>query len=371
MSEWKEYKINEIGKVVTGTTPSSKNSEDFGNDIMFVTPSDYKSYTTYIRKTDRYLSEIGREKLKNRILPTGSVMVTCIGSDMGKVALNPEEVITNQQVNSIIPNHTVNNAFLYYKLKDEYDTLRMYGGEGTAVPIVNKSTFENIELLLPPLSEQQRIAEILSSLDDKIDLLHKQNETLEQLAETIFRQWFGEKEKDSWPIGRVEDLFILQRGFDLPIQKRIDGIYPIYTSSGMSGRHSEFKVKGPGVTTGRSGVLGNVYYIQEDFWPLNTSLFVKDFKNSSPLHAYFTLKTIDLNNFNAGSAVPTLNRNHVHDLSIEIPPIKLIHEFDKLIKPFFKKLNSNQTQINHLTTLRDTLLPKLMSGEIRVNLAEA
>lgn len=264
------------------------------------------------------------------------------------------------------------SPFVYYlsrwKEVRDFAEVNLNGSSGRQrLPV---ESFNDLQINFPTIPEQTAIAEILSSLDDKIDLLHKQNETLEQLAETIFRQWFGEKEKDSWPIGRVEDLFILQRGFDLPIQKRIDGIYPIYTSSGMSGRHSEFKVKGPGVTTGRSGVLGNVYYIQEDFWPLNTSLFVKDFKNSSPLHAYFTLKTIDLNNFNAGSAVPTLNRNHVHDLSIEIPPIKLIHEFDKLIKPFFKKLNSNQTQINHLTTLRDTLLPKLMSGEIRVNLAD-
>jgi type I restriction enzyme S subunit len=237
---------------------------------------------------------------------------------------------------------------------------------GSAQPGANAKQLGSFEISLPPLPEQTAIASVLSSLDDKIDLLHRQNATLEKMAETLFRQWFVEEAKEEWEMGKVEDLFVLQRGFDLPIQNRISGNFPIVASSGESGFHHEFKVKGPGVTTGRSGVLGNVFYVQDNFWPLNTSLYIKEYKNSSPLHAYFTLKSIDLNGFNAGSAVPTLNRNHVHELPIEIPPIELILKFDKFVNPFFRKIKSNQTQIRTLTALRDTLLPKLMSGEVRV-----
>lgn len=255
--------------------------------------------------------------------------------------------------------------FLYYFLKTldftQFNT-------GSAVPSLNRNHIHELDIQFPfLLTEQKAIASILSSLDDKIDLLHRQNTTLEKMAETLFRQWFVEDAKEEWEMGKIEDLFILQRGFDLPIQNRVSGGYPIYASSGESGYHIEFKVKGPGVTTGRSGVLGNVFYIQEDFWPLNTSLFIKEYKNSNPLHSYFVLKTIDLNSFNAGSAVPTLNRNHVHESPVEIPPMKLIDEFEKIVKPLFEKIKSNQTQIRTLTALRDTLLPKLMSGEVRVS----
>ena len=178
------------------------------------------------------------------------------------------------------------------------------------------ASFNSIDIILPPLSEQTAIASILSSLDDKIDLLHRQNKTLEQLAETLFRQWFVEEAEENWEVGTVFDLFKLQRGFDLPSQNRIEGKYPIVASSGISETHNEWKVKAPGVTTGRSGSLGNVFYIEEDFWPLNTSLFVSEFKRATPLFSYFFLKTLDLNSLNGGSAVPTLNRNNVHELEI-------------------------------------------------------
>ena len=187
-SRWKECKILELGKVVTGNTPSSKFPEEFGNEMPFVTPTDYKNYNKWIFVADRNLSDKGVNKLKSRVLPANSLLVTCIGSDMGKIAINKIPVITNQQINSIITNEKVNPDFLYYKLVSCYDVLRTYGEAGTAVPIVNKGDFENIEITIPSdLKEQTAIATILSGLDDKIDLLHRQNKTLEQLAETLFR----------------------------------------------------------------------------------------------------------------------------------------------------------------------------------------
>ncbi|MBZ0097912.1 MAG: restriction endonuclease subunit S, partial [Taibaiella sp.] len=209
MSDWKEYKIGMLGEIVTGKTPSSQFPEEFGNDIPFVTPTDYKNYNKWIVSADRGLSEKGLEKLSNKQLPPKSILVTCIGSDMGKVAINKFPVITNQQINSIIPNSSICPNFLFYKLVSIYDTLRMYGQSGTAVPIVNKGDFEGIELEIPEdIGEQKEIGEVLSSLDDKIDLLHCQNKTLEQLAETLFRQWFVEEVDDSLADEKLGDYVV-------------------------------------------------------------------------------------------------------------------------------------------------------------------
>ncbi|OAI24523.1 hypothetical protein A1355_20480 [Methylomonas koyamae] len=238
---------------------------------------------------------------------------------------------------------------------------------GGVQPSIKVPHLLDMKISLPPLSEQQSIGAILSCLDDKIDLLHRQNKTLEAMAETLFRQWFIEEAQEDWEEGKVEDLFVLQRGYDLPIQNRVDGKYPIFAASGFSGGHAEYKVTAPGVTTGRSGLIGKVYFIQDDFWPLNTSLYIKEFKKGTPLFSYFFLKTMDLESFNAGSAVPTLNRNHVHESSISIPPDKLIKEFEFHMMPNFKKLRANEIQIRTLEKLRDNLLPKLMSGEVRVS----
>lgn len=253
--------------------------------------------------------------------------------------------------------------FIYYFL-ETFDFTQF--NVGSAVPTLNRNHIHELMVKVPSVSEQIAIASILSSLDDKIDLLHRQNKTLEQLAETLFRQWFVEEAGEDWEVGVVGDLFKLQRGYDLPSQDRFEGKYPIITSSGFNGAHHEYRVKGPGVTTGRSGLLGNVYYIEEDFWPLNTSLFIAEYKISKPLFAYFVLKTLDIVSLNGGSAVPTLNRNDVHQLVTQIPPMKLIEAFEENVKTYFKKIKSNTTQIRTLTQLRDTLLPKLMSGEVRV-----
>jgi type I restriction enzyme S subunit len=207
MSEWKEYKLGDLGTVVTGKTPSKNNPEDWGDEMPFVTPSDYKNYGKFAKRAERNLSKIGIERLKNKILPIKSILVTCIGSDMGKVAINSRQVITNQQINSIIPNSKTDSDFLYYRLVSMYETLRIYGGDGTAVPIVNKGDFENIETELPPLPEQTAIANVLSSLDNKIDLLHRQNTTLEKMAETLFRQWFVEEAKEEWESDTLGNLF--------------------------------------------------------------------------------------------------------------------------------------------------------------------
>ena len=114
------------------------------------------------------------------------------------------------------------------------------------------------------------------------------------------------------------DFVKLQRGFDLPRQNRKDGNIPVVGATQIQGYHNQSKVGAPGVTTGRSGALGDVLYLTEDFWPLNTSLWVKDFKNNNPRYVYYKLKTLNLKRFNSGAGVPTLNRNHLDTLSVEI-----------------------------------------------------
>ena len=241
---------------------------------------------------------------------------------------------------------------------------------------------------------------LLQALADKIDLNRRMNETLEEMARALFKDWFvdfgptkvkmegrapyleadqwalfperldGERKPEGWKLGCVKDLFVLQRGFDLPVPKRTAGPYPVMAASGPHGTHHEYMVRGPGVTTGRSGVLGNVFLLQEDFWPLNTSLWVKDFVKATPVYAYFLLQEIDVGSYNAGSAVPTLNRNHIQSLPAVLPSPEVIAYFDESVMPMFKRQKRNDEETRTLSQIRDLLLPKLMSGEVRVADAE-
>jgi len=127
--------------------------------------------------------------------------------------------------------------------------------------------------------------------------------------------------KGEWQRRKLVDVATLQRGFDLPTQKRVMGQVPIVTSSGISDRHNESAAHGPGVATGRSGSIGNVFFIEEDYWPLNTVLYVKDFHGNDPRFVYYLLMKFDLRRFATGTGVPTLNRNFVHDELVSVPTL--------------------------------------------------
>jgi type I restriction enzyme S subunit len=126
---------------------------------------------------------------------------------------------------------------------------------------------------------------------------------------------------DDWRDTTLGDFLTLQRGFDLPQNDRVDGPYPVIASTGPVGTNREAMVKGPGVVIGRSGSLGGGQYIREDFWPLNTTLWVKEFNGNDPRFCYYLLKSIDFTKYNAGSGVPTLNRNHIHPLPVRVPTV--------------------------------------------------
>ncbi len=273
-----------------------------------------------------------------------TVLPACVNQHVAIVRVDPEQADANYV-----------GAYLSVPLFKFYIESFNAGGSRRAI---TKAHIESFEIALPPLEEQRLIGRFVSALNNKIELNRRANETLEAIARAIFKSWFVDFDPvrskaeglrpagmsadiaslfpssftttstgDSphgWSCGQLEDLVLLQRGFDLPASARIPGPYPVLAASGPTGGHVEAKVKGPGVTTGRSGVLGQVFYVEEDFWPLNTSLWVKEFRRATPLFAYHVLRTLDFSAFDAGSAVPTLNRNHVHNLPMILPPAPIV-----------------------------------------------
>jgi type I restriction enzyme, S subunit len=223
----------------------------------------------------------------------------------------------------------------------------------------------SLEFRLPYYEDQKRISRFLTNIDDMILFNHRINNILEEIACVLFRYMFIDNpEVNRWKNGHLSDLLIFQRGFDLPSPQRIQGQFPVITASGPAGTHNEYKAKGPGVTTGRSGIIGKVFFVHENFWPLNTSLWVKEFRLAKPAFAFFLLKTLNFALFNAGSVVPTLNRNHVHNLSLSIPPEELIESFEKLAIPILNGIYCNEKESQKLTSIRDLLLPNMLNGEI-------
>lgn len=154
---------------------------------------------------------------------------------------------------------------------------------------------------------------------------------------------------------KFADFIELKRGYDLPSNDRNKGCIPIISSSGKSGNHNTAKVKGPGVITGRSGLIGAVHYESKDFWPLNTTLYVKDFKGNCPEYVYYFLKNMNLKNFSTGSSVPTLNRNHLNNIEVSIhDKFKQLKQI-KLLVDIDNKIETNKKIIENLEELSQTL----------------
>jgi type I restriction enzyme S subunit len=270
-----------------------------------------------------------------------------------------------------------------------------------AVPGLNRNHLHQAKIRFPSDRDEQRaIAHILGTLDDKIDLNRRMNETLEAMARALFKSWFvdfdpvrakaerreafyapelwslfpdaldPDDKPSGWPLGTLIDLCELKRGYDLPTAQRLPGPYPIVSSSGISDSHSVPMAQGPGVVTGRYGTIGEVYFVSEPYWPLNTALYVRDFKGNSPRFVYYELLHVEFQKYSDKAAVPGINRNHLHQAPVVLPSREVQQAFETLLAPVWRRQESNTAEIATLAALRDTLLPKLISGELRVKAAE-
>ncbi|NIZ46550.1 restriction endonuclease subunit S [Entomospira nematocerorum] len=181
---WQEKTLGEIGEIITGKTPDTKNSSLWNGDIQFVTPTDIKE-DKYQVNTERTI----KNNIKYKILPTKSIMFTCIGSTIGKIALSVNECITNQQINSIIPYNIFSNEFIYYSLFQKIPDIKSIASS-TAVPIINKNEFSKLEILVPSLAEQEKIAGVFSSADELISLHQQKLTTLKRHKQALMQRLF-------------------------------------------------------------------------------------------------------------------------------------------------------------------------------------
>ena len=224
MSDWKCYQLKNLGVIKTGKTPPSSCKDAFSNTgVPFVTPKDMNGVKT-IFKTERYLSKIGLDSVKNYLVPKNSIAVSCIGSDMGKAYLLSEDSVTNQQINTLIVNNNHNFEFIYYKLSIMQDYLKSIAG-GSATPILNKSHFSEIEIELPDLDTQNNFVEKLKYLDKKIQLNTQINKTLEQIAQALFKSWFVDFDPVRAKVQALSDGLSLEQA-ELAAMQAISGKTP-------------------------------------------------------------------------------------------------------------------------------------------------
>jgi type I restriction enzyme S subunit len=263
------------------------------------------------------------------------------------------------------------SKFIFYlAISDEFrDTaIQLMTGSSGRQRVETEALKQKV-FILPALPEQKAIAEVLSSLDDKIDLLTRQNKTLEDLAQAYFRKWFIEDASNKWEKKSLGEIVTINYGKALPERERVSGKIPVYSSAGVTGWHNQYLVNSRGIVIGRKGTIGTIYWVPEPFYCIDTAYYITPEDSKYDLtFIYFLLKTMSLQDLNEDSAVPGLNRNTIYSQEFLQPPDDLICKFIRLSNTLLQKIQSNTAQIHALSKLRDTLLPKLISGEIRVKM---
>ena len=300
----------------------------------------------------------------------GDVLYALYGATSGEVAVSRQKGAINQAILAILPRDDCDARYItawLRKQKGYIVTTYLQGGQGNLSGVIVK----NLEVSIPSLPEQQKIGFMLSHLDSLITLHQRKYDKLCVLKKSMLDKMFPKGGSlypeirfagftDPWEQRKLGEVAPLQRGFDLPVSQMISGPYPVVMSNGVGGWHSKYAVKGPGVVTGRSGTIGGLQYIEGDFWPHNTSLWVTSFNGNEPKFIYWLYSSLNLERFGSGSGVPTLNRNDVHDQLIGVP-CNIAEQ--RRIGAFFDRLDSlitlHQRKLELLRNIKKSMLDKM------------
>ncbi len=358
MSEWKDARLGEFAEINMGQSPKSEFYNSTGEGLPFLQGN--RTFGFRNPKIDTFCTDCKKIAEKNSILfsvraPVGDTNIAhtkiCIGRGLASLnAYNKE------------------NNYLFYLLIFLKEII-VNSETGSVFGSINKTDLHNIPFRRPPLPEQKAIAEVLSSLDDKIDLLGRQNKTLEEMAETLFIQWFIEERDESWEEVVLGAAIQPKKGKNITKTDAIDGPYPVI-AGGLSPScfHIKSNTLAPVITISASGA--NAGYVQLHHTPVwsSDSSYID---NNITRYVYFHYVFLKINqglifDKQEGSAQPHIYPKHIMELEYVNVPENLLLEYENIVSNYFSKIKVNIKQINTLENMRDNLLPKLMSGEVRI-----
>ena len=401
-NNWKEVYLGDISDVQTGPFGSQLKNEQY---IKGGTPVVTVEHIKDFRITDfdyPSITDEDKDRLAKYLMKTDDILFTRVGSvDLSAyVSEKQNGWMFSSRMLRVRTNEEVHSKFLsYYFQQRSFRDYILNISVGATMPSINTSILKSLIISYPPLPEQKAIASVLSSLDDKIDLLHQQNQTLEALAETLFRQWFVEEAKDDWEEVKLGDLVDVFNG----VSYKSDDLNPSTTAMvtlKSFERNGGFRMDGFKEYTGKykethiveegdlvvahtditqdAALIGNPVLVKShlkyDKLVISMDLVKVVSKNSNFTNEflYLLMKTREFKEhalgYSNGSTVLHLSKKAIPEFELKLPPIELINSFTNRVSQLLKKQFVNQNQIQTLTQLRDTLLPKLMSGEVKVKM---
>lgn len=375
-------RISEIGTVVGGGTPSTKNPDYWGGDIPWISPKDLTDYkSVYISKGENFLTEKGL-KSGTRLLPKNTLLFSS-RAPIGYVALAANPICTNQGFKSIVCDEKqVVSLYLYYYMKANLDYIKLFG-TGATFPEISGKTMGKIKVeIFKSLDVQHRIASILSTYDTLIENNTKRIRLLEKMAENLYKEWFvrfrfpGHENVEmenglpkGWKRGSLSDVCEFKRGKNITSSEMQEGNVPVI-SAGLepSGYHSCSNVRGVNVTMSSSGAnAGYIAIHYSDIWAADCS-YIEESTTGNIYYVYELLNNIRtvINNFQRGAAQPHVYPKDVNRIKLILPSKELMLIANGRLEIMHKEIYNLQKQNSLLARQRDLLLPRLMSGKLEV-----
>lgn len=375
--------LGNIAKVQTGPFGSQLHEKDYVEKGVPIITVEHLGYGRIIKNDIPCVSESDVLRLKKFLLKTGDIVFSRVGSVDRSVLIRQEEdgwMFSGRCLRIRVTTKDVLPAYLYYYFTQ--NSFRQYvrnNAVGATMPSLNSSILRRLRIIYPSLSKQKQINDILSTIDDMLANNYTRIQLLEESARLLFREWFEyfrfhnhkkinivDGVPKGWEKEKIKKVLTLEYGKSLVADKRENGDIPVYGSSGVIGFHNKALVKGPGIIVGRAGNAGAVHWVNDDFFPVDSTFYVKTEMNNLLLYFYYYLSICHLERFISGSAVPGLNRNIVYNSNILLPKINIVEKFNELADQINKQCFYLKNQNQKLSQARDLLLPRLMSGAIEV-----
>ena len=363
--QWQKVRLGEVAEIVNGGTPKTSIPEYWNGEIPWLTPKDLAGYKhIYISRGERFITELGLKNSSATLMPKGTILLSS-RAPIGYVAIAQNDICTNQGFKSLIVNpKQAHNLFVYYWIKNNVEYLQFLG-TGTTFEEISKSVVQDIIIPLPPLAIQQKIAEILSSFDDKIDLLHRQNKTLESLALTLFRHYFIDNPKrDEWELGKLGDYVKIVYGKNLPTKNLLPQGYAVFGGNGKIGYFDQYLYDEPQVLIScRGEASGKVNISERKSFITNNSLVLERTKDKEITFEYLKYYCLSYNfdTFVSGSAQPQITIDGLHNAEFIKANQNDILKFSGIISNFENKIENNSKQIQNLQAMREVLLKAIFA----------
>ncbi len=369
-SEWNHFALGEITELVIdyrGKTPKKLGGDWCKQGYRALSAKNIKTGRIVQAETIRYIDESLYRKWMKDEVQRGDILITS-EAPFGQIFFwdSDEKIVLSQRLFCVRIKPEYDARFIYYYMTTPEFQSELDGrATGTTVIGLRQPELMKCIIRCPEIQEQKVIAAILSSIDAKIIANEKVNDNLQQQAQAIYSSMFIDNPDPAWSHGHLSDLITVKYGKDH--KKLADGIYPVYGSGGIMRYVERPLYNKESVLIPRKGTLNNVMYVNQPFWSVDTMFYTEMKLPNVAKFVYHFVKAKDLASMNAGSAVPSMTTDILNAMEVVIPSASALEEFESLVAPMYEAMEANDVQSKALSQMRDTLLPKLMSGKIDVS----